>query len=127
MRFCSAHWGKLRLSIRDRGLDQFVSTSGSVLADRMAKGIDGDDTKARFDPLMGAHNAIVSNAMGFVGLALMVQNEDGSDRCPICFLDKDHKEKCQRLGCTDTFEEWIDKAADEQLSLAKRLNLVGAT
>lgn len=105
MKFCSSHWEKLRIAIRERGLEGEVAKSGQEAVRDMVAG--------RPDPLMSAHLAIVSNAMNVVGLELFGTNEDGAERCPICFLVASCR--CGQDVCT--FETWVERAADEQLAL----------
>lgn len=116
MKFCTDHWAKLRAAISERGLDKLVANDGAQVAQDL---VDG-----RPDPLMAAHNAIVSNAAGKVGLAIMMPNDDGSDRCPICYLKAlslaAPRCECGDPACTSEsrakeFERWIEFAADEQL------------
>lgn len=116
MQFCQPHWEALRAAIRARGLDHFVAPGGAAMVDRVTSG--------DFEPLLGAHNAIVQNAVSFAGLEVMDANDDGSERCPLCFL-------VARCGCTAKqpgpcdFERWVDRAADDQLAAAKERGLLG--
>ena len=115
MRMCNAHWDKLRDAIRVRGLDGLIAKDGAQAAADLADG--------RPDPLMAAHNAIVGNALGVVGLAAMAHNDDGTERCPLCYpveLSLQTRCECGDSACTPEsraarFEGWIDRAADEQL------------
>lgn len=114
MKMCDEHWAALRAAIVDRGLGAFVAKSGEAVVDRLVA--DG------FEPLMGAHNAIVSNGLNAAGLELMRPNDDGSERCPLCFLIAACP--CAR-GAACPYRTWITRAADDQLAEAKRLGLVG--
>ena len=120
MKMCQSHWDKLRAAIADRGLDKFVSADGLAAINALVAG--------RPDPLLAAHNAIVGNAASKVGIAVMQQNEDGSDRCPICYLKQlslaAPRCECGDPACTpesraEGFEQWIDFAANDQ---ATRIN-----
>jgi len=53
--FCQPDWEALRQKIRDAGLWRYVSTTGEAAAIAMR-----DKT---FEPLIGAHIAIIENAM----------------------------------------------------------------
>lgn len=119
MKFCADHWTKLRAAIDARGLSAFVAHDG---ADAMRRTVEGDDGRSGFDPLMGAHNAIVANALSarLGGLAIMTPNEDGSERCPLC-----HLVAACGCGADCPFTTWVDRAADDQLARARELNLVG--
>lgn len=112
MKFCNTHWEKLRAAIEERGLTPLVSDGGASVAEKMA---DAGGTGLRldnFDPLMGAHNKIVEHALGAVGLALFQPNDDGSPRCPICYLTALHQAQCRDPKCGQDFEAWINFAAD---------------
>lgn len=113
---CIDHWAKLRAALAERKLDKLIAADGMQAAADLVAG--------RPDPLMAAHNAILSNAVDKVGLAIMMQNDDGSERCPICYLKAlslaSPQCTCGDPACTpesiaDGFERWIEIAADEQL------------
>lgn len=123
MKFCLDHWAKLRTAIDKRGLSSLVATSGEQAAAQLTKEIEEGPSEKTFDPLMGAHNAIISRALGLVGLALMQANEDGSDRCPICFLQAEHDAHCTKPDCAK-FETWIDSVSDFMRTEAIRLGLL---
>lgn len=124
MKFCMPHWEELRAAIKARGLDSLVSKGGEQAIAKLTSELDkGEATKDTFDPLMGAHNAILTRALDMVGLELMSPNEDGSERCPLCFLIS----KCEcTLGEGCHFKHWIPSVADFMLEEAKRYGLVGA-
>jgi hypothetical protein len=111
MKFCMPHWEALRKAIDDRGLYSLVATSGTEVVSKMVGESSDGVSVDSFDPLMGAHNA---------------PNPDGTDRCPLCFLNQDHVAHCEdptcELGATG-FDAWIDRAADEQLNVWKGLKL----
>lgn len=104
MKFCKDHWDKTRGAIALRGLDKLVAKDGATAA--------ADLDAGRPDPLMYAHNAIVTNAVNAAGIGMMLAKDDGGEWCPICFL----VENC-RCGegdaCRARWESWIDLAADE--------------
>jgi hypothetical protein len=128
MKFCASHWEKLREAIKARGLWEFVAQDGDEVVRRVIDGLTAEkDARSNFEPLMGAHNAIVSNAMSNVGIELLVQNEDGSDKCPICFLQNLHDTNCKDKDCPGVFfDRWIEHAADDQLDTAKKIGLVAS-
>lgn len=116
MKICQPHWERLRTAIDERGLSHLVAQGGEQAARNLvAEATDGPSIQT-FDPLMAAHNAIWARAMDVAGLAIMAPNDDGSDRCPICFLNEAHAAECAGPPCElprDTaFDHWIDKAAD---------------
>lgn len=120
MKFCQSHWDTLKAELAARGLDKYVSKSGEEAAQALADG--------RPDPLMSAHNAIVSNVLDVVGPELMLANEDGSERCPLCYLVKVAREVecgCGDPACTPDaraakFETWPSRAATDEL---ERMNV----
>jgi hypothetical protein len=116
MKMCQPHWDKLRDAIKSRGLYGMVATDGAQAARDLGEG--------RPDPLMAAHNAIVGNALNRAGLAVVSPNEDGSERCPLCFLIAAAAGcQCGDPACTPEaraaqsarFEAWIELAADDEL------------
>lgn len=126
MKFCQPHWEKLRAAIDERGLTHLVAHGGEQAARNLvAETRDGPSIQT-FDPLMAAHNAIWFHAMQTpVGMALMFANEDGSQRCPICFPRDEHAKGCPGPPeCAITpasFESWIDLAADDAKHAAEEL------
>ena len=140
------HWTRLRQTIEDRGLSALVADSGKKAAANLASEVVDGRTIDNFDPLMAAHNAILGNVVKLTGLAVMVNNEDGSERCPLCYLNQrsaDSWEK-ERAGgamigapyrCGDdrcgeehlfppaapNYDAWIDRAAYEAVAEWKRL------
>jgi hypothetical protein len=126
MKFCADHWGKLEAAICARGLRQFVASSGQEAIHRMATEL-ADDSKEKerstFEPLIAAHFCIIGNVLNVVGLAVMAPN--GSDKCPLCFIQTEHDAHCKATDCIP-YETWIDRAADDQLARAKELGLVGS-
>lgn len=122
MKFCQPHWEELREKIRERGLYGLVATSGEQAVAQLVDGVENGTKKTNFDPLMAAHNQLVSNAIGVVGLALMMLNEDGSERCPVCYLIANCQ--CGKAGDCP-FTTWTTKAADGARAYAIELGLVG--
>ena len=135
MKFCQSHWDMLRAEIARVGLDGLVPKDGQEAMAKMVKSLEhsndnptGPGQVSTFDPLMGAHWAIVGNVMPYVGLALMAPKEDGTDRCPLCFITEDHHQRCTVPHCKVTnWDDWIVRAVDDQLQKAKALGLVHST
>ena len=125
MKFCEDHWNKLRAEIKNLGMGSLVAKSGEEIMAKQIEELTGSASKSTFDPLMAAHNLIFSQALQTAGLDLLVQNEDGTDRCPLCYLQTAHLAACKEPGCTWTYEmTWIPGACGEALEEAKRLGLV---
>lgn len=124
MKFCEAHWTELRAAIESRGLMSLVSTSGAQAAARDANRLGGSDAAKDYDPLMAAHWAIVNRSMSIAGLTIMHPNDDGTDRCPLCFLIT----SCQcTLGDGCHYRGWITSVADFVYAEAREKGLVIAS
>ena len=132
MRFCENHWGMLREKVDAAGLGTLVPETAEKAMAGLVDQIETDKTTVdNFDPLMGAHNAIVANGLDMVGLDLMQPNEDGSERCPICYLTA-YSQKWRgpndicTCGCGErvpNFEEWLDLAVAGQVEVWKAMQL----
>lgn len=131
MRFCAEHWQALRSAIDTRGLSALVADSGDKAASNLASELTEGSTLDNFDPLMGAHNLIFSNAMAVARqtymadpLTLLVADEAHPEwECPICFLNwlhTEHDENCTKEGCDFPkgyrYEWMIDRAADDMVN-----------
>jgi hypothetical protein len=117
VRMCQPHWERLKTAIADRGMDGLVSQDGAELVARMREQMESGATRDNFDPLMAAHNLILRNAMNVAGLDLMTPNDDGTDRCPICYLSDSFRAQCERTGRTfESYDCWCEKAADDVLA-----------
>lgn len=77
MRFCQLHWSRLRRAVQDQGLWDLVSKDGQTAEARADEG--------EFDPLIGAHDLVIQTALDAGGLAVLGSNNDGSERCPVCY------------------------------------------
>jgi hypothetical protein len=124
MKFCDHHWTMLKSKISEFGLDSLVPTSGEEAHAKLVSELQHGASRGTFDPLMAAHNAIVSNALQSTGLELMVVSEENTHRCPICFLQTRHEELCTEPDCKFTYEAWITRAVEDALAQAKELGLV---
>jgi hypothetical protein len=123
VRFCQLHWENLRAAITARSPDGLVARDGKAAAARMKREIESGPDNASFDPLMAAHNAIVANAAHICPgglLTLMSPNADGSDRCPLCYLNNENP-----MG--HNYDVWIEMAADNVLEEAQRRGLVATS
>jgi hypothetical protein len=135
MKFCQSHWDALRSEIARVGLDKFVAKDGNEAIEKLkgslvqAESLDVDKpSPSFFEPLMSAHWAIVNNVISCVGLRLMVPNEDGTGKCPLCFIAADHLEHCRMPDCKiKNYDEWIIRAVADELEHAKSLGLVIST
>lgn len=127
MKLCQDHWDRLRAAISERGLDNLIAKDGETAFRQAVDGLETDKLSLNnFDPLMYANTAIWSHAIDIGGLAVMALNDDGSERCPICFLSAMHDEHCTKPGCDvpkdgTAFDVWIGKAADDARRTADKL------
>lgn len=133
--FCEDHWNRLRVAVEEEGLGELIAKSGERAATNTQQAVEkGCVTLANFDPLMGAHWAIMKNAMSIVGRAgsplyLMGDGEEdpveipGGEgrtwpRCPLCYLGLAHELTCKDGRCSlpkvDGYAWMIDRAAKEQ-------------
>lgn len=134
MKFCQNHWDALKKAIAGRGLFDFVSKDGKEALDREASHAKNEPiTKLNFDPLMGAHWMIASQAAwvlresGTNPFAMLVGDPDHPElECPICllnFMSAEHDKDCTDPNCPKgkTFDEWIDIAADSTKTYVENL------
>lgn len=116
MKMCQEHWDKLRAAVEQRGDTRFVAADGKTALERTKRELERTDGPDDFDPLMSSNFAIFNNAMETVGrnagpaaaLSFM-----GADICPLCELNSLHKRDCQDSDCVFTYDDWIDRAADD--------------
>lgn len=78
MKFCQPHWDALRTAIESRGLGHLIAANGRDAAARLVAELKGNAEVDDFDPLMSAHNMIVSHA-AIGGPYIMF-----GDYCPVC-------------------------------------------
>ena len=136
MKFCQPHWDKLKDAIKVRGLFDLVAKDGKEAMEQAKGQLEGkEQTLENFDPLMAAHWMIVSNSMEMIKgiggnpLALMMSDPEHPElECPICYLNylsAEHDRTCTVADCKkvkgQTFDDWIEKAADGALEVAKTL------
>lgn len=133
MRICMDHWAKLKTAIEQRGLMPLVAGSGVEAAGRMAAASRGVVTLENFEPLLQANMAILGDAIenfSSFGLdpSILFNPPDGWPECPICHLNKlaqFHDANCTNPECKfvrgQTFDGWIDRAAEDQLTRYREL------
>lgn len=117
MKFCTSHWDALRAAVIDAGLGHFIPTSGQEAIRRLADGVEtNENTRSNFDPLMGAHNSIVSNVLKTAGLGIFGTNADGSEICPLCLVI----DRCPcGLQAECSYQKWIGFAVRDEVDEAK--------
>lgn len=110
MKFCADHWSQLQAAIKSRGLDALVAESGEQAARNLQSEAAEGTTIDNFDPLMGAHNAIVTRAMNEIGkkytqnpmMVFADEAEHPEWACPICALNwchDEHNRLCKQENC----------------------------
>lgn len=117
MRFCQPHWDKLRHEIEiERNLAHLVGRSGPEAMEKvMAQHSTGDIDKG--DPLLDAHMLILSKSMGLLAdngvdpMYMFSQNEDGSEKCPLCVISSCDDSKCPN-NCKTRDTLFISKAGE---------------
>ena len=140
MKMCMNHWESLREAIKARGLYSLVADNGEKAVSNLASELEDGQTIDNYDPLMSAHNAILSNSMDALGpSALMLFT---GDYCPLCVLNERSREAWEQgkrdgmkagqpcpCGACDavfpaepeSYDVWIDRAADDQINVWKSL------
>lgn len=108
MQFCKDHWEKLREAIKARNLWQFVAKSGEELVGRYKKEENNEVTIP--DPLMTAHNMILSRAARKSPYILFLK-EDGSHWCPLCDVRDKEGYIGKHKGTLDI--NWIEGCCDD--------------
>lgn len=119
VKLCMTHWELLRIAIDERGLKRFIAKDAASAVQRMKREIEGTAGPDDYDPLMAANNLIWGNALEICGLEIMQNNADGSERCPLCWMNEQHKATCKEENCTFTFDIWITRAADDAEAYVK--------
>ena len=114
MKLCDRHWEELRAAIKAKGIWDLVASSGEALKPVVERDLAGKapERPEHFDPLLAATFAIYNNGLRAGGLYLMMPDEEGNDRCPIC--------EGLRNGHADC-ANWIGYAARDAAEVAKSL------
>lgn len=119
MRMClELHWRLLREAIDARGLGVLVPENGEKAAADFVDAITDGLSIDNFDPLRGAHDAIIANCMANLppegAIAMLSPRADGSDWCPLCFMN-------ERNNAGNNYDGWIDLAASDQVEIWREL------
>ncbi len=105
---CQQHWDKLVGLLKVGGYGSLIASDDEVAKERLARELDDSAGPDDFDPLIAAQNMILGNAVDAAGTLVFAPTSDGSDRCPICFLD---------------VPEWLEYAAHDAIEHAKTTSL----
>lgn len=120
MKFCMPHWDGLKEKVKEAGVFLLVADSGEEVVANLQAEAEGDESK--YDPLMDAHNRIMSNALNQGGLYLME-----GEHCPLCELDKYAPPPPEGTEPTTASGIWIKFAVDEVLAVCIERGLVPRT
>lgn len=117
----------LKDAISERDLDHLIAPTPQRSFDQLKDSMQSRKvTLANFDPLMHAYYAIMQNGIMRVGLVLLEDDDEGNERCPICFLTELHDAECTDPNCLapkggTAFDHWIERAADDAKMVAEKL------
>jgi hypothetical protein len=149
MNFCQNHWDMLKSAIKERGLWDLVAPDGETAAAQLKHQVENQQaTKTNYDPLMSAMFAISANSADLVrnmgGNALYVMARISEEEapvegfpgyegrtwpfCPLCHVNLAHEIFCDDPDCPldkeHGYDDWINRAADDQVEAAKELGLL---
>lgn len=119
-RFCQPHWDKLREAIADRGMEHLIPQSGVTAAMQLVDALEreGEATPVNYDPLMGAWSALLGNLSNIIPTLIFMEG------CPMCIVIDSGKHHGVPQEHLDGIENWIYRAADDQLGIATELGLM---
>lgn len=116
MKMCQSHWEEIKAKLTEFGLYHLVPEGGEAAVKKMASMIQEGPNKDNFDPLMMAHNAIVSKCLEVAGPQVLL-----NDGCPLCHI-------IDNCGCTlgedCHFKHWTDGATHAVKRLALELGVI---
>lgn len=137
----------LKAAITERGLGSLVAPDGQTAVAQLKSQLESEgSTKTNYDPLMSAMFAISGNAadlvksMGGNALYVMVRGVEETPiegvpgyegrtwpYCPLCHINLAHEIYCRDPNCPldkeRGYDDWIERAADDQVKAAKDLGL----
>lgn len=114
MKFCDFHWQQLRAAIELRGMAHLVSSDDMAVFKRISEEVEGTSSPETWDPLAAATWTLYGNAVECAGCAVLSPNDDGSERCPLCY----------GIAQDPAVKTWIAMAADGCLAYAIDNDLV---
>lgn len=85
-----------------------AAKSGDAAIANMVSAIETGERRENFDPLMGAHWAIINRIAEHQPTVLFAPG------CPLCWVQDGHEANCAEPGCSvtrQTFEDWIPQVA----------------
>ena len=119
MKFCQPHWTALKEAIESRGMGHLIAANGRDAFARTVAELEGRAEVDDFDPLMAAHNTIVSRATQDFGLVLFC-----GDYCPVCEYLKNYPAPAPESRWKSNEEYFIDGPAEMVLAEANARGLM---
>lgn len=107
VRMCQQHLDGLRGLIEASGYGSLIAADGEEADRRLSKELQESAGPDDFDPLMAAQNLILGNAIDAAGTQVLGPAADGSERCPICYLE---------------VPQWVEHAARDAIEQAKTIS-----
>jgi len=111
----------LRAAIKERGIDHLCAKTGQEAHRDMQLDIEQRGQEHEYDPLMSCYWMIMNRGMEIGGLYMLRNNEDGSQRCPVCEASK-HKTDDQTTEYVEGF--WTNGPADVVLKECQERGLI---
>ncbi len=104
---CQQHLDGLRGLIEASGYGSLIVADGEEADRRLSKELQESAGPDDFDPLMAAQNLNLGNAIDVAGTQVLGPAADGSERCPICYLE---------------VPQWVEYAARDAIEQAKTIS-----
>lgn len=124
MKFCQDHWDKLGAAIDAEGIGHLVARDGNAAMANLISEAETGSRRENFDPLMGAHWAIIGRVSEVHPEVLLVEG------CPLCYAKERHA-VAERDGlcpgapqCEVTdewFEAWIPSVAEHMRQIHEQM------
>jgi hypothetical protein len=129
MKICDNHWKMLRECIDSRGLGHLVSKDTPQLLAKLQN--DDGHTASNYDPLWRAMGMIYARAIDIGGIDLLYNNQDGSEKCPVCeaIIHTKFKDIKQTMPATkeDVEKYWIEEPVDCCLEVCKERGMIATS
>ena len=119
MKFCQSHWDALKTAVESRGMGHLIAANGRDAHARMVAELEGRAEVDDFEPLMAAHNMILSHAIEWVGLGLFA-----GDLCPVCEMLKTYPPIPEGHRYASNESYLIDGPADAVLEIAREAGIM---
>ena len=125
MRLCKEHHHMLHAAITDHGLERFVPTEPAQAEERLRSRLERGLLATNFEPVTDITLEIASQAMRITMALATEDNESDHCICPLCYLNRCHKQACGDPDCEFNYDHWIEVAASLSVERAVSLGLVG--